>query len=115
KKLGRKNVETFRVAVIDTLFAPRKLTEKQVRELRYIPFTDNKTEFLLTAGMVVTGNVSVPVVECRAPYKLFLDTVVYKQEIINQIDDDVNNFSRYPGVMFGSQTAANNEAGNWED
>ncbi|MEG2365741.1 MAG: hypothetical protein RSB29_03205 [Alistipes sp.] len=115
QKLGRKNVETFRVAVIDTLFAPRKLTEKQVRELRYIPFTDNKTEFLLTAGMVVTGNVSVPVVECRAPYKLFLDTVVYKQEIINLIDDDVNNFSRYPGVMFGSQTAANNEAGNWED
>ncbi|MEG0498704.1 MAG: hypothetical protein RR522_02365, partial [Alistipes sp.] len=50
QKLGRKNVETFRVAVIDTLFAPRKLTEKQVRELRYIPFTDNKTEFLLTAG-----------------------------------------------------------------
>ena len=46
---------------------------------------------------------------------MFLDTVAYRQEIINQIDDDVNNFNRYPGVKFGSMEAGNNEAGNWED
>ncbi|MEG1611664.1 MAG: hypothetical protein RRZ83_00855 [Alistipes sp.] len=115
KKTGRKNVETFRVAVIDTIFAPHKLTAEQVRELRYIPHTGNQAEFILEVGTIVTGNVVVPIIECRAPYKLFLDTVLYRKEIINKIDDDVNNFSRYPGVVFGSKTAANNEAGNWED
>ncbi len=115
KKSGRRNVEKFNVAVIDTVFAPRKLTAEQVRELRFIPGTDNKSQFLLEAGTVNAGNVTVPVVECRAPYKMFLDTTIYRQEIINLIDDDTNNFNRYPGVKFGSMEAANNEAGNWED
>ena len=46
---------------------------------------------------------------------MFLDTVAYRQEIINLIDDEVNNFNRYPGVKFGAVESANNEAGNWED
>ena len=45
---------------------------------------------------------------------LELDTVAYRQEIINLIDDEENNFNRYPGVKFGSMEAGNNEAGNWE-
>ena len=57
----------------------------------------------------------VPVVECRVPYKLFLDTVTYRQEVINLIDNEENNFNRYAGVKFGDINAANNEAGNWED
>ena len=57
---------------------------------------------------------TVAIVECRAPYKMFLDTVAYRQEIINLIDDEENNFNRYAGVKFGSMEAANNEAGNWE-
>ena len=52
KKSGRRNVEKFNVAVIDTVFAPRKLTAEQVRELRFIPGTDNKSQFLLEAGTV---------------------------------------------------------------
>ena len=40
KKSGRKNVEKFKIAVIDTIFSPRKLTASQVKELRYIPFSD---------------------------------------------------------------------------
>ena len=30
------------------------------------------------------------------------------------IDDEQNNFNRYPGVKFGSMDSGNNEAGNWE-
>ena len=52
--------------------------------------------------------------ECRAPYKAFLDTVAYRQEVINLIDEEQNNFNRYPGVKFGSMDSGNNEAGNWE-
>lgn len=116
KKAGKKNVETFTIAVIDTIFAPKTLTPDQVKELRYVPFTERKVQYILQAGQLTTGSgVVVPVVECRIPYKAFLDTIEYRQEIINMIDNEVNNFNRYAGVKFGSMENANNEAGNWED
>jgi len=115
KKSGRKNVEKFNVAAIDTIFAPKKLTEQDVLNLRYIPGTDNKAQYIMEAGTIVTeSKVEIPVVECRAPYKMFLDTVAYRQEFINLVDDQVNNFNRYPGIKFGSMEGGNNEAGNWE-
>ncbi|MEG1885478.1 MAG: hypothetical protein RSB23_03885 [Alistipes sp.] len=115
KKMGKKNVESFKIAVIDTIFLPKKLSAADVAELRYIPGIEPKTEYLLKAGSIATeSKVVIPVVECSVPYKMFLDTVKYRQEIINLIDDDVNNFNRYPGIKFGSMEAGNNEAGNWE-
>ena len=114
KKQGKKNVETYNIAVVDTIFNPRKLTKEDIQNLRYLPFTDNKVEFILEASHVTAGNVKVPVVECRAPYKMYLDTVEYRQNIINLIDDRVNNFNAYAGLKFGSMEGSNNEAGNWE-
>ena len=114
KKAGKKNVEKYNIAVIDTIFNPRKLSKEDVQNLRYIPHTNN-VEFILEAAKVMTGaNVTVPVVECRAPYKYYLDTVAYRQNIINLIDDRVNNFNAYAGLKFGSMEGSNNEAGNWE-
>lgn len=115
KKMGRKNVEQFKVAVIDTIFAPKKLSKQDIANFRYIPGTDNKAQFIMEAGTITTeSKVVVPIVEVRAPYKMFLDTITYRQEIINLIDDEQNNFNRYAGVKFGSMEGANNEAGNWE-
>ena len=115
KKAGKKNIEKFNIAVIDTIFNPRKLTKEQVNDLRYIPYTDGKVQFILEAGKVMTGsNVEVPVVECRAPYKMYLDTIEFRQNVINLIDDKVNNFNEYAGLKFGSMEGSNNEAGNWE-
>ena len=115
KKSGKKNIEKFKIAVIDTIFAPKKVTRQDVENFRFIPGTGNKAQFIMEAGIITTeSKVVIPVVECRAPYKLFLDTVAYRQEIINLIDDEENNFNRYAGVKFGSMEAANNEAGNWE-
>ncbi|MFI3280872.1 MAG: hypothetical protein R3Y44_02750 [Rikenellaceae bacterium] len=109
-----KNIEEFKVAVIDTVFAPRKLTRAQVEDLRYIPGTDKQTEFIINAGLVATeSKVVIPVVEVKAPYILFLDTVKYRQEIINKNDDLMNNYNKYPGIKFGSMEGGNNEAGNW--
>ncbi len=116
KKMKRKNIEKFQVAVIDTIFAPRKLSRQDIENLRYVPGTDKKVQYIMEAGIITTeSKVVIPVVECRIPYKMFLDTVRYRQEIINLIDDDVNNFNRYPGVKFGSMETGNNEAGNWEN
>ena len=113
KRLKKKNIETFTFSVKDSLF--KHLSEKDVRDLRYIPFTDNQTEFILEAGIINTeSKIVIPTVECRAPYIAFLDTVAYRQEIINLIDNDMNNRNRYPGIKFGSMESGNNEAGNWE-
>ncbi|MBE6174510.1 MAG: hypothetical protein E7147_03070 [Rikenellaceae bacterium] len=115
KKYGRrfKNVEKFTFSVKDSLF--KHLTPEQVAELRYVPYTGNKTEYILEAGMLATeSKVVIPVVECRTPYIAFLDTVAYRQEVINLVDNMKNNFNRYPGIMFGSMERGNNEAGNWE-
>lgn len=115
KKSGKKNVEQFNVAAIDTIFSPKKLTREDVLNLRYIPTTNNQAEFIMEAGAITTeSKVVIPVVECRAPYKSFLDTVAYRQEFINLVDDQVNNYNRYPGIKFGSMEGGNNEAGNWE-
>ena len=112
KKAKKKNVEKYNLAVIDTIFNPRKLSKEQIEALRYIPYT-NDVEFILEAGKVNKGNVDVPVVECRAPYKAYLDTIEFRQNIINLIDDKVNNFGQYAGLKFGSMEGSNNEAGNW--
>lgn len=115
KKSGKKNIEKFKIAVIDTIFAPQKVTRQDVENFRFIPGTGNKAQFIMEAGIITTeSKVVIPVVECRAPYKAFLDTVAYRQEVINLIDEEQNNFNRYPGVKFGSMDSGNNEAGNWE-
>ena len=115
KKSGKKNIEKFKIAVIDTIFAPKKVTRQDVENFRFIPGTGNKAQFIMEAGIITTeSKVVIPVVECRAPYKAFLDTVAYRQEVINLIDEEQNNFNRYPGVKFASMDSGNNEAGNWE-
>ena len=115
KKSGKKNIEKFKIAVIDTIFAPKKVTRQDVENFRFIPGTGNKAQFIMEAGIITTeSKVVIPVVECRAPYKAFLDTVAYRQEVINLIDEEQNNFNRYLGVKFGSMDSGNNEAGNWE-
>ena len=115
KKSGKKNIEKFKIAVIDTIFAPKKVTRQDVENFRFIPGTGNKAQFIMEAGIITTeSKVVIPVVESRAPYKAFLDTVAYRQEVINLIDEEQNNFNRYPGVKFGSMDSGNNEAGNWE-
>ena len=115
KKSGKKNIEKFKIAVIDTIFAPKKVTRQDVENFRFIPGTGNKAQFIMEAGIITTeSKVVIPVVECRAPYKAFLDTVAYRQEVINLIDEEQNNFNRYAGVKFGALDSGNNEAGNWE-
>jgi hypothetical protein len=46
-------------------------------------------------------------------YKHFLDTINFRQEVINLIKD-AQKLKKYPGIKFGDITKSNNEAGNWE-
>ena len=57
-----------------------------IEQLRYIPNSDN--EFIMETGFTKTSsNRTGPFIEVRAPYKLFLDTIKYRQEIINLNDE----------------------------
>ena len=88
----------------------------QVKNFRYIPGTNKQAEFTIAAGMVTTeSKVVVPVVEVKAPYVKFLDTVTFRQEVINLIKaPEVVAYDKYPGIKFGAMEGATNEAGNWE-
>ena len=54
KKSGKKNIEKFKIAVIDTIFAPKKVTRQDVENFRYIPGTGNKAQFIMEAGIITT-------------------------------------------------------------
>ena len=113
KRLKKKNIEKFTYSVKDSLF--KHLTVEDIQNLRYIPYSDNK-EFYLEATILTTeSKIVIPTVECRAPYINFLDTVVYRQEVINLVDNCLNVLNKYPGIKFGSMERGNNEAGNWEE
>ena len=65
--------------------------------------------------LVTESKVVVPVVEVKAPYVKFLDTVTYHQEVVNLVKNpELVVYGKYPGIKFGSMDGANNEAGNWE-
>lgn len=100
--------EKFKVAVADTVFG----RGFDVRQMRYVPFTDNK-EFILGAANVTTeSGVVVPVFEAKAPYAWFLSDL-NRQELINLLDLR-KTLEKYEGLKVGSLTEATNDAGNWE-
>jgi hypothetical protein len=118
KRARKKNIEKFTVKAIDTVFGAKKLTPEQVEQLRYIPNSTianegKAVEFIMGAGSVMVGNVSVPVFEAKAPYKSFL-LDQNEQLLINLIDEQKNVLYRYPGIKVGDLNQATNDAGNWE-
>lgn len=114
KRLKRENSEKFVMAVKDTIFSPKKFTAEQIRDIRYIPFAQEGTEYILNAGMLTTeSKVVVPVFEAKAPYKDFLYDL-NKQMLVNLIADAKDVYYKYPGIAVGSIEKATNDAGNWE-
>ena len=120
---GKVTREKFKVAVKDTAFVvvnskdkalrERKLTDEEIMNLRYIPFSNN-TEFIMDANFLTTeSQVVIPVFEAKAPYITFLDTIKYRQDVINLLDDR-KRIERYKGLKVGSLTESTNDAGNWE-
>lgn len=105
--------ESFKIAVRDTVFSKRNLTDAQIDEFRYIPYGGG-AQFIMDAGALETGSgVVVQVFEAKAPYKTFLQVEGYEQELINLLDER-ESLGKYKGIKVGSLTEATNEAGNWE-
>jgi hypothetical protein len=91
-----KNERILRVAARDTLFDDDlgvcRLSEDDIRELRYIPFTHNTEEFELDTITYEVGSYRTHLIRCHAPYVKFIDTDTYNQEFWNNINDKFNYF-----------------------
>ena len=91
-----KNERIVRVPARDTLFDDDlgvcRLTEQDIRDLRYIPFTHNSEEFELDTATYEVGNYRTHLIRCHAPYVKFIDTDTYNQEFWNELNDRFNYF-----------------------
>ncbi|MBR2368152.1 MAG: hypothetical protein IKA81_06045 [Alistipes sp.] len=91
-----KNERIVTVAARDTIFDDElgvcRLTEEDVKHLRYIPYTNNKVEFELDTATYVSGSYQTHLIRCHAPYVKFIDTDTYNQEFWNKLDEKFNLF-----------------------
>jgi len=88
-----------------------------IDELRYIPtFSEEasgKDTILLNVGSVESASGYVmPLFEAQIPFEAYLSDL-NEQELNNKITDK-KDMDKYPGMMVGDATQANNNAGNWE-
>ena len=98
-----------KIAVRDTLFNNRE--DFCVDSLAFIPFSGKDSVIMNTVVKQVSG-VPVPLFEACMPYKQLLKGLDNQLRI--NLDAERNDTGRYPGLMVGSITAPNNNAGNWE-
>lgn len=91
-----KNERVVRVAARDTIFDDDfgvcRLSEEQIRHLRYIPFTNNTEEFELDTATYESGSYRTHLIRCHAPFVKFIDVETYNQEFWNEINDRFNYF-----------------------
>lgn len=97
------------IPVKDTLFASRE--DFNVDSLRYVPFSGGQ-EVEMDAVVKMVSGVSVPLFEAKMPYSKLLYGMD-KQLIINLLDEREKS-GLYEGLMVGSVSVPNNNAGNWE-
>lgn len=101
--------DSVKVAVRDTLFGGRK--DFRVDSLKYIPFSGGEPMQMDAVIRTVSG-VNVPLFEVRVPYDLLLKGLDH--QLIVNLKAKQEAMQRYEGLMVGSVTSPNNNAGNWE-
>lgn len=96
------------IPVRDTLFKGR--TNFSIDSLAFIPFSGDS--IIMNAVISKVSGVDVPLFEACMPYKSLLKGLDNQLRI--NLDADRKDTGKYPGLMVGSITSPNNNAGNWE-
>ena len=97
------------IAVKDTLFNNRP--DFFVDSLKYIPFSGK--QLVETDAIVKTvSGVQVPLFEARMPWKALLKGMDNQLRI--NLDAELEDQDKFPGLQVGSVNQPNNNAGNWE-
>ena len=97
-----------KIPVKDTLF---KRSNFSIDSIFVIPFSGGEAVGMQTVVKQVSG-VPVPLFEATIPYRKLLKGMDNQLRI--NLDADREDTGRYPGLMVGSVSAPNNNAGNWE-
>ncbi len=101
--------DSVKIAIKDTLFHSR--SNFVIDSLKYIPFSGKEPVQIEAVVRVVSG-VNVPLFEACMPYNLLLKGL--DNQLIINLNADQEAMHRYKGLMVGSVTSPNNNAGNWE-
>ena len=67
---------------------------------------------LNTGTITSASGFEMPLFEAKVPFRAYLDDL-NEQEVTNRVTDR-ELMDKYPGMMVGDATQANNNAGNWE-
>tara|TARA_R110001583_G_scaffold55182_2_gene168055 strand:+ start:11856 stop:12503 length:648 start_codon:yes stop_codon:yes gene_type:complete len=104
--------DTIMVSALETTFN----NNYDIENLRYVPFTQEQSEFKMAAGVVVTGSkVTVQVFEAKVSNMVIFADIrdIYLDELKEENGNRIR-INKYPGLKVGSLEEANNGAGNWE-
>ncbi len=104
--------DTIRVAALEELFGKNY----PIDDLRYVPFTKKKHEFLMGTNMILTDSgIDVPVFEARISNMVIFEDLFdeYEDAILEENGERIR-LNKYPGLKVGSVQEANNNVGNWE-
>lgn len=104
--------DTAYVSLLEAIF-PEKYTAETIDQIAVVPYTENQ-KFELKVNNDYTNNngIKIPLFEASVLYKVYLKDLNH-QEVLNKIDVQTK-LAKYPGLMVGSTTEPNNNAGNWE-
>ena len=104
--------DTIMISALETTFN----NSYAIENLRYVPFTQEQSEFKMAAGVVVTGSkVTVQVFEAKVSNMVIFADL--RDEYLDELKEENGNrirINKYPGLKVGSLEEANNGAGNWE-
>lgn len=96
------------VLVKDTLFHSR--TDFNIDSLAFIPFSGDSLQ--MEATIKTVSGVKVPLFEATMPYQSLLKGL--DRQLLINLKAERRDQGRYEGLMVGSVSAPNNNAGNWE-
>ncbi|MGM9763917.1 MAG: hypothetical protein ACI3ZQ_07855 [Candidatus Cryptobacteroides sp.] len=94
--------------VKDTLFHSR--TDFNVDSLAFIPFSGDSV--IMQSTIKTVSGVKVPLFEAQMPYQSLLKGL--DRQLLINLKAEKRDQGKYEGLMVGSITAPNNNAGNWE-
>ena len=104
--------DTIYKNMIETLFKG-EFTADNIDQITYIPYSNGQRfEIEVNNTYSTSPGIIVPIMAATAHYKTYLSDL-NRMELINLIDKE-EKLEHYPGLMFGSVDAPNNNAGNWE-
>ena len=109
---GEKNLVFIiesEVPTRETIFVGRN--DFDINKIDVIPFSEGDKVLFDSVIKTVSG-VQVPLFEAKMPYNSLLKGM--DNQLIVNLNAEMTDTDRYPGLMVGSVENPNNNAGNWE-